>query len=649
LKVIFGGQLSIYDYFLSYINPGSTIQDEVSVVERRWILFVGVVGMILLSGALISVINNILQNRKDKVDNGKAHYRFSSHVLIIGYNRIAISLIRQIIDKYGKYENGKYRDCEIVLQTAQKVPDIRHELYSNLLSAIEKRITIVAGNRVAGEDLEKLQPEHCLEIFLLGETGEHDHDSLNTRCLELLRDILEPHVGKLQEQFVRCHVLFEYQSTYAVFQRQDIPGINACMDFLPFNFHECWAQKVLADGKFKNRDTEITYPFLDKYNRHNIKKNEDGTKENEEKEEVKYITADSTEHVHFVVLGMSQMGVAMGIQAAHICHFPNFITKGIKTSITFIDENADREMNFLKGRFRHLFDEVDYSFWDTNTGETKDCFDPGHFTDLTFEFIKGRVESDDIQNKLKEWAADADKLLTIAVCFNSSPVAIAAGLYLPDAVYEKGIPVFVRQETSACTLSLLSENSRYKNVQPFGMLDYAYDLEKAEDLAPMAVNYVYDYYSNNVKIPKSIPGRKELETAWKKRKTVKRWSNRYNVNMFGIKERSFALKAGQATDEKTVHLLAEVEHNRWNIEELLLGYRPATQEEKKIIGNSSTKKDYYKDRFVHNDICSLDKIADMDIDEENKIKNPKEYDICLSESLPMIFDYLLETKNSENS
>jgi hypothetical protein len=83
------------------------------------------------------------------------------------------------------------------------------------------------------------------------------------------------------------------------------------------------------------------------------------------------ITADSDKHVHFVIVGMSQMGVAMGIQAAHICHFPNFVTKGIKTKITFIDENAEREMNFLQGRYLHLFEETDYSFWDINTNEQK--------------------------------------------------------------------------------------------------------------------------------------------------------------------------------------------------------------------------------------------------------------------------------------
>lgn len=45
---------------------------------------------------------------------------------------------------------------------------------------------------------------------------------------------------------------------------------------------------------------------------------------------------------------MSRMGVAIGVEAAHLLHFPNFCRdKNIKSVITFIDENADREMNFF--------------------------------------------------------------------------------------------------------------------------------------------------------------------------------------------------------------------------------------------------------------------------------------------------------------
>jgi hypothetical protein len=362
---------------------------------------------------------------------------------------------------------------------------------------------------------------------------------------------------------------------------------------------------------------------------------------------------------------MSQMGVAMGIQAAHICHFPNFITKGIKSRITFIDEHADREMNFLKGRFRHLFNEVDHSFWDTNTGATKDGSDHHHFTDLTFEFIKGRVESDEIQNTLKNWATAADKLLTIAICFSPSPAAIAAGLYLPDEVYEKDVPVFVRQETSACTLSLLSQHTgekqyrKYKNVKPFGMLDHAYDIEKADSLLPKMVKYAYGHVEG-IKEEKEKcvytrlqgePVEKfeeitetEIENDWKNwdtdaNITALKFSNIHCANMVEIKSRSLNIKSGDTLSNEQINLLARIEHNRWNIEKLLLGYRACTDAERKEIEDSRASessaekhdKSYFRKRYVHADIKPFDTL-----NKDDKGIQVNVYDVGISKALPVM-------------
>jgi hypothetical protein len=656
-----GGQLVLSDYILSFINPGSTRDGGyiVNCIDNVWIPVVGIIGMALLSGMLISVFINILQNRKDKVDNGKAHYRFSNHVLIIGYDRMAVSLIKQITKKYS--DRKKYGKVEIVLQTTQNVPGVHNELFALLDRETEQNITFILGSRTSAEDLEKLRPEHCREIFILGESDEQDHDSLNIKCMELIRDILRFETNENPRHIKPCHVLFEYQSTYAVFQQQDVPDIKDYLDFLPFNFCECWAQKVLVENKHtieeKGKEPQIiTYQSLDRG---------DGIKYN------------STKHVHLVVIGMSQMGVAMGIQAAHICHFPNFITKGIKTIITFIDEHADREMNFLKGRFRHLFSEVDYSFCDINTGETKDYFDPNHFTDLTFEFIKGRVESDEIQNKLKYWATAADELFTIAVCFSSSPVAIAAGLYLPDEIYEKDIPVFVRQKTSACTLSLLSQNidkeqyRKYKNVKPFGMLDYAYDIEKADSLLPKMVKYAYGH----VKEIKEEKGKRyvyarseaepvekfeeiteiEIENDWKNWAAdaniiALKFSNIHCANMIGIKGRSLNIKPDDTLSNEQINLLARIEHNRWNIEKLLMGYRACTDVERKEIEDSKESKSdeekhdkpYFRKRYIHEDIKPFDTL-----NKDDKGIQVQVYDIGISKAFPVMLKKYEQIKSAQ--
>ncbi|MDR1809482.1 MAG: NAD-binding protein [Prevotella sp.] len=584
------------NWMLAFINPGSTEATE-SAIDRIIALIIGFFGMVLLNGFLISIFNNILQRRIDKISNGQVAYRFSGHILIIGYNKMAISIIQQVC-----------KDAEIVLQTTSNAPDVRHELYALLDKKAEKNITIVLGSRTSKEDLEKLRPAHCEKIIILGENSENDHDAKNIRCVELIRDILKETAA--DKSIKRCHVLFEYQSTYAIFQRQDIPGMKDYIDFVPFNFYESWAQKLFADNP------------LDKAG----------------------IDYDSEKTVHLVIAGMARMGVALGIQASHLCHFPNFVKdKTKKTRITFIDEYADREMNFLKGRYVHLFDEIDYSYTDIEHPEKNEPKEKSHaenkeiFTDIEWHFVKGKIEHPEIRKSITAWSNEPNSLLTIAVCFKTPAKSIAAGLYLPDAVYDNQIRVCIRQETSHSILSVMEATERFRNVLPFGMMDNACNLENADDVLPMRVNYVYSYYYEHQKQPDSIPPEQELADLWRTLKTSKKWSNRYNANALRVKQRSFNIGDGQLiADDITIERLARVEHNRWSIEELLLGYRPATPEEKREIGSSQAKKNELKTRFIHNDICPFDQIVETD---DKKVKDPKEYDICLSKAIPLILEH----------
>jgi hypothetical protein len=334
------------------------------------------------------------------------------------------------------------------------------------------------------------------------------------------------------------------------------------------------------------------------------------------------------------------MGVALGIQAAHVCHFPNFITKGIKTRITFIDENADVEMNYLRGRYRHLFDETDVYYREVtrsdmmngnimkgesvriNTREAKDIF-----TDIEFEFIKARVEYPAIQDYIAGLSCNGNLYLTIAVCFTFPPNAIASGLYMPDVVYDNFVPILVRQEIPYCALDMLTKDGRFKHVKPFGMLDNCYDLGKADDKIPMMVNYVY-----SKGIPEKFP-EDEIVTMWRGLRTAHKWSNRYNADSIKFKMRSFGnLLTTDVLDEEQIELMSRVEHNRWNIEKLLMGYRATTPQEKEDIAKDLSKKNKLKiNNFAHNDICDYD---NLQADETGV--NAREYDRRISESLSLI-------------
>ena len=64
------------------------------------------------------------------------------------------------------------------------------------------------------------------------------------------------------------------------------------------------------------------------------------------------------------------------------------------------------------------------------------------------------------------------------------------------------------------------------------------------------------------------------------------------------------------TDD-AVELLARVEHNRWNMEKLLLGYRAATTAELDEIAKSKERRKILKNQYyIHDCIVPYDKLDD---------------------------------------
>jgi hypothetical protein len=565
--------------------------------------------MVFLGGVLVSVLTNIIERRIDRVKDGEVYYDFENHAVIIGFDSLCQGLVQQLAKKNVK---------EIVLLTVGAVPDVRHELFSGLEEALRKKVTIVSGSRTSLEDMRKLRLTHCTEIFLLGEAGEEDRDSRNIECLNIINTLLEG------AKYTRCHVLFDRQATFAAFQQQDVQTIRERIDFVPFNVCDIWAQKVFVDLQYN--DGEITYAPLDR----------------------EPITPDSDKKVHLVIIGMSNMGIALGFQAAHLCHFPNYCSKGIKTRITFIDENADKEFNFLKGRFRHLFTEVDYFYRDI---DAKTQFDntasKEKFTDIEFECIKARFEQDEVQDYLAELSQQKNTYLTIAVAVAETPAAIACGLYLPEKVYDSGAQILIRQEMYYGTIAMLtaggagSEYRKYRNIKPFGMLRNCYDLGRADDLLPMMIKYTYDNTSDD-SYAKEFPidaVQKNWMQNWRATDNISAFkaANRYCANFAYVKKRSLDIKSGEALSALQINYAALMEHNRWVMEKLLIGFRAPTKEEAAGIA-AEKKREYFKARLIHEDIKPYQELGNDDKNIDVKI-----YDINISNSLPYMLKAYEET------
>ena len=594
-----------------FIDPGNIT--EVPPALRWFSLLVVILGLILFCGLLISVISNMLERRVERFREGDIVYPLRNHVVVIGFDDMVPTLIQQIC------EDTHYEKCHILIQSALPAQDIRSKIHTELDAKNEKRIVVLHAQRNSTEELEKLYTTKAREVFIIGERDEHDHDSLNIDCLKKIVDI---HKKCKNCSLIPFTVLFENQTTFAAFQLTDLSEEwRKYIEFHPFNFYEGWAKKILVNRKYGKGEDLIEYLPLDR----------------------EAVTYESDKHVHLVIIGMSRMGVALGVEAAHLLHFPNFCRDNSKKSIiTFIDEIADEEMNFFYGRYRHYFEIASTCYYDmSNDTISRKIIPPSRFSgkdadflDIQFEFIKGRAENPIIQNQIKEWVHNPDEILTIAVCLNYPPQSMAMGLYLPDDVYDNNIPVLVRQETSSALLNMLNSKKKddkihkYSHIFPFGMLDNCYDLDKQSQRKGQIIHYVYNYYDTYGSVPQACPNDVELKKRWNTLPVSHQWSNLYSAFSIGPKLRSLQITGNniQLTDNQ-IALLSEVEHNRWNMEKLLLGYRKPTAEEEAIINSSKEKKKEYKEkRFVHPDIRPYDELSE----------GSKNYDKCITAGIPLV-------------
>ena len=120
------------------------------------------------------------------------------------------------------------------------------------------------------------------------------------------------------------------------------------------------------------------------------------------------------------------------------------------------------------------------------------------------------------------------------------------------------------------------------------------------------------------------------------------WSSIYNGNTLWTKLRCIDLSPKTfANDEKTINLLARVEHNRWNIEELLMNFRPLTfEEQKNEIALKNRNKNILKGQMAHTDICSNKRLDEIDCDS-------RKYDIELTKCLLDIYNDETPQRNKQ--
>lgn len=661
--------------YYHFIDPGNQHMTT-SETGRKIAALIAILGFLLLNGLLVSTLISWFDRRREQWIKGEINYRYfkrwwrlRKHYIVIGGSDMVVGIVKQLLKK-----NILHQYPYVIIQTSSDIDTLRRELFSILTEQQQKYVVLYYGSSTSPDDLLRLGFNNAEEVYIVGEDNRQDdvdsyHDTINMECLNLICEIVNPNnkwwnkigIARSVDKKLLCRVMFEYQTTFSIFQFSDISDkIRDYINFRPFNYYETWAQRVLVNTELK--PAKILDNFASESNCFLPLDGADG------------ITCNSNAYVHLFVVGMSRMGVAMGIEAAHLAHFPNYTEQNkIRTKITFIDTNIVDDKDFLIGRFKELF-KLSHWRYGTIQGDQLSWNCPhlpekcdhlgGDFIDVEWEFVNGGIEQNAVQNYVLS-STELNAKVTIAICLPESNKSHAAALYLDKKIYESKnlLQVLVyNRYGNAIIKSLQTKETRfpYQNkLKVFGASKDCVDLKYIKQIEKLgtAIGDKYTQIKNEY-INKAVKeaGQEDIEKREKdtkgyggKSEAANFWSNIYNANTMWTKLRSvnfdgIEYSKGDNHKRGDEDILADVEHNRWNMEQLLMNFRPLTSIEQSDVLTKKKTKNQCKQDMAHLNICSnkclIEKLKEIDV-------VARAYDVGLTALLPELYKFYNE-ESSKN-
>ena len=489
-----------------------------------------------------------------------------------------------------------------------------HPINANLTKQYLQRGDEVVALK-SGEELDKTSIASFKEIVLLSDYDNSSFDADN-QVLVVLQQIAANYTkGINNDKRLLCHLLLRSHSLLHLIRLNGFSKeIEDKLEVYPFTIEDQWCQTI-AMG-------------LDR----------------------EPITKQSEKTVHLVVFGMSEVAEQVAINAAHICHYPNYLQEGhtLRTRITVIDEKASEKSREWIHRYKNLFDNCYYRFIETrkhsplsNTSRPM-YIDRGDFVDIEWEFVSGSSYDPLVRSKIAQWATCKSQLLTIVLADYDTGKTLTDALHLPETITSAAVPVYVYMQSDEA-FKQINSSGYIPNIIPFGMLNHGYDVNIPVVKMAKNVNYIYDrcYQENDkdwnghLRFSVEIDEEKRDEL-WSQRSGVKRMSNIYNAMTIGVKMHSMGFTEDDwdqlyEMSHEDIELLAEVEHNRWSVEELILGWRPCTDREQREVESDISLKEKYKKYKIHYDLRAYN-----DLRPDGTGRPVQVYDRCLSACIPLI-------------
>lgn len=614
-------------------------------------------GLIIFNGAIIGIIVNFINQRVENYREGRTHYLKSGHYIIMGYDDMVPSIISHIFEKK--------KDAFILLLSAAESDNLREKLKKVFNQQQMDRIIINYGHRTSSDYYKEIHLEAAESVYIVGKRDVSSHDAINVECVDSICTYLEHPSIASRPKRITC--VFEDLDTYAAFKTSEIFGRvgELGIEFVPYNFYAGWAKQVFVRQFHKDTDhPEQIIPYPAVYG--------SGISAEDDSRYVHLVFVGTTNFAVAFAMEAAQMLHFPNSRKAR-----TRITFIDKNADEEKDEFIIRNRNFFEVQPYYYSDlskggKYDYEKSRVNeflyfTKENGYKAGDSDFLDIEFEFIKGDVFSKTIQDIICKWADEhnQEQYLSIFLAMANQRQNFVMGMNMPESVYTAEVPLFIRQDRSDNFVSNLRsvdemirtdnkrnthyENDggelkktvlggRFANIYPFGMNETAFSADEKSLKCAKLVNYLYstllppDYTKfQSLLVLNAMPDEQiwaEADKQWRSLSVALKWSNLYNAYSLRIKLamlRSMRrLKMDDASldlnplSDNEVEVLARLEHNRWNVEKLLMGYRKAHKNEDKYeVEDEGKKRELKKNkaRFIHHDIRpfeQLDAVKELD-------------------------------------
>lgn len=528
------------------------------VHHNPWLyISLGILGTLVFGGVMVTVFTSGVERNVERLRNGQIRYGgLKNHIIVVGWNYLTAEMISQLCEKHPH--------TTILLLVQDNASEINTILNSSLPTTSRQRVIVYAsGTKDPVSLLPTLNLNHAQNIYL------NASEESNSNEISQLMQLEQCSPSCKRKHPLPVYVQINNVYTYNLLQRIDTDSIlnltsgkHRLMDIHLYNFHENWARNLWGYGGCNDYE-QLDFEPLE----------------------------GSKKHVHLVIVGFGDMGIALLLEAIRICHYP----ASIITNISIIDPQATLHAQRLSAQFPNIND----------------------INDINLQFIEGTTESPSVRQQFNQWADDTTQLLTIAICLRDPDNAFRTAINLPEAVYiqpgeaaNTHTRILVRQAVPQFPHTV-SMSARFSNIKFFGTQASGFDLNMLSDELPIIINGLYGDNLMGMESETNINLRLE---DWKKRwvdpeqtPEASKYASRYQADRF--RSLLTMLRHLDGSNLGTIlEELSESEHNRWISERILAGWRQAKKGEHRsnalrihdnmIPYNQLTESEKEKDRNV---------------------------------------------------